>query len=402
MGNRSGQLNGTVWGVSRATGNTSPSGLNDAWSPTQISACGSSVAAQPENDLVVCNGQLNESTNDGGTVTTLAMYPKQPFDIAGRTGKVTFDVSDDSQGSHAAWPEFWYTDRPVPAPFTHESTWIAFPQNGLGVRFAAVCAAGQGALCGPSCPGNNTGPVVTVDSAVVVNNFVGNDSFNGGSLQVRTDGCVAEPTAPGQLNHFELDISQGQIDVYGTDAGTTAPLKHLAVIPNANLTLTRGLVWVEDVHYNANKFGTQRTHTFTWDNVGFDGPVLPRDLAFDALDGLTPNGDGTLNLGWHAAANTPQAVTINGVTGIANASAALLTLNFQNFSAPIALSYSLNGYPAHTQAWPYPDNTTNTWRTTALPVPLNEVVAGTNTIQISANDTLVFANVDLILVGAGG
>jgi hypothetical protein len=241
-----------------------------------------------------------------------------------------------------------------------------------------------------------------VDSAIVVNNFVGNDSFNGGSLQVQADGCVAEPTAPGQLNHFELDISQGQIDVYGTDAGTTAPLKHLAVIPNANLTLTRGLVWVEDVHYNADKFSSQRTHTFIWDNVGFDGPVLPRDLAFDALDNLVPNGDGTLNLGWHAAANTPQPVTINGVTGIGNASTALLTLNFQNFSAPITLTYALNGKPAHTQAWPYPDDTTYTWRTIALPVPLSDVVVGTNTIQLSANDTLVFANVDLIMVGAGG
>jgi hypothetical protein len=35
-------------------------------------------------------------------------------------------------------------------------------------------------------------------------------------------------------------------------------------------------------------------------------------------------------------------------------------------------------------------------------MPLSDVVAGRNTIQLSANDTLLFANVDLISVGAGG
>ena len=25
-------------------------------------------------------------------------------------------------------------------------------------------------------------------------------------------------------------------------------------------------------------------HTFSWADVGFDGPVLPRDLGFDATD----------------------------------------------------------------------------------------------------------------------
>ena len=83
-------------------------------------------------------------------------------------------------------------------------------------------------------------------------------------------------------------MSQNQIDVYATDAGTTAPLHHIAVIQNANLTLTRGLIWIEHVQYNAGKFNSQRTHTFAWDNVGFDGPVLNRDLTFDVLDALTP------------------------------------------------------------------------------------------------------------------
>jgi hypothetical protein len=117
-GNRSGQLNGTLWGVSRTTGDTNlGQGLYDAWSPVQLQGCSGTPVVVPENDIIVCNGQLREASNDNHSVTSLAMYPKQPFDFAGRTGTVTFDVSNDTHGTHAAWPEFWMTDQPVPALF---------------------------------------------------------------------------------------------------------------------------------------------------------------------------------------------------------------------------------------------------------------------------------------------
>ncbi|HTO99373.1 MAG TPA: hypothetical protein VMK66_20135, partial [Myxococcales bacterium] len=81
-GNRSGQLDGTLWGVSRLTGNNNlGQGLLDAWSLSTLDACDGSHPARPDSsDVIVCNGQLRESSNDGGSVTTLALYPKQPFD----------------------------------------------------------------------------------------------------------------------------------------------------------------------------------------------------------------------------------------------------------------------------------------------------------------------------------
>jgi hypothetical protein len=140
------------------------------------------------------------------------------------------------------------------------------------------------------------------------------------------------PRARVHSNHFEIHLSQNQIDIYGTDAGTTTPLKHLVNIANANLTITRGLIWIVDNHYNGNKDGTEPNpptiargvHTFTWDNVGFDGPVLPRDLAFDVMDRLTPasagavedNGCPSVNLGWSIVSPASQTLTVNGVTGI--------------------------------------------------------------------------------------
>ena len=411
IGNRSGQLNGTLWGASRSTGNQNFSSPADGWAPTSVDLCGTPPAT-PENDIAICNGHLVESSDDDGTVTTLAMYPKQPFDFAGRTGKVVFDVSNDSQGSHAAWPEFWMSDKPVPTPFTHEAMGTgnaSLPHDGFGIRFAGVCAPGQGGNCGPNCSSSNTVPVFSVDSAVVVSNYIDNDSFSGGSLQVVPDGCVTESTSPDQLNHIEVEVSQNQIDILATDAGTTSPLKHLATIMNANLTLTRGLIWMEDVHYNGNKFNTQRTHTFVWDNVGFDGPVLPRDLAYDALDNLTPAGSGpggdpTVNLGWFVAPGSPVTVNVNGLTptAITNAAGVLLTYNFWAESSPPTLYYAVNGN-AHSVAWPFP-NMGQSEHTLAVSVPLSDVQAGTNNVTFSADPTgpMNVFNVDLIMLGAAG
>jgi len=96
-GNRSGDLNGTVWGVSRILGDTNfGQGTANAAPPTSLLGCGGASTVLPPHDVIVCNGQLREATNDNasgafeaGTVTVLAMYPKQPFDFAGRSRRQT-------------------------------------------------------------------------------------------------------------------------------------------------------------------------------------------------------------------------------------------------------------------------------------------------------------------------
>src|SRR6202035_4851584 len=128
-----------------------------------------------------------------------------------------------------------------------------------------------------------------------------------------------------------VNVSQNRIEVYGTNAGTTAPLIHLATVPNPDLGFTRGLIWLEDVHYNANKgvdVGIhQAMHTFTWDNVGFDGPILPRDLAFDASDSRTSVAGypALTNLGWVTSASARATITIPKVAGVRRAAGGLLT-----------------------------------------------------------------------------
>jgi hypothetical protein len=428
-GTRSGQLDGNVWGVSRLLGGTNTGqGQYYDVSPTAIQLCGTTYSVIDPNDVQICDGQLVESQFDQTGVTSLAMYPKQPFDIAGRTGTIAFDVSDDSHGGHSVWPELWYVDTPVPTPFVHDSLY-SVPANGFGVRFDATCPADSGGGCGVRfvCPDEPENvPVLTVSSADVVNNYVVNEGSadaaqSPGTLVVTDVGCVVGSSGPGNMNHFELRVSQHEIDVYGTDAGTTGPLKKLAVITNMSLGLTRGLVFIDDNHYNANKTSNgQGVHTFTWDNFAFDGPVLPRDLAFDVLDALIPVGSnypGLLNTGWPVGGlndSTPLTLTVPGVHNVAEASGALLTFNFVDFnyanlSTPVPfISYRVNNGSWQLAAFPFGACPVQNGGpacgeyTISVPVNLADVHSGDNTIQFTATDGAAIANVDLILRGAAG
>ena len=149
---RTGDLNPLVWGVSRTTTNPGQQEWN-LWSAATLN--GASV--RPPNDVRIIGGRLTEAVNDDGGQTTLAMYPKQPFDINGRTGKIAFDLADDSEGIHAAWPEIWFTDQPVPAPHGELSAQFPYARNSFGFSIAGQCEGnvtyGQG----------GSGPYVTVD-----------------------------------------------------------------------------------------------------------------------------------------------------------------------------------------------------------------------------------------------
>jgi hypothetical protein len=412
IGNRSGDLNGTVWGVSRLLGDTNfGQGTANAAPPTSLVGCGGTSTVLPPHDVIVCNGQLREATNDNesgvfdaGTVTVLAMYPKQPFDFGGRTGTIGFDVSNDTHGIHAAWPELWVTDKPVPAPFTHTGSFISLPQHGFGIRFGAQALPGQYGFC----PNFDNTTRWTVDSAVAVRNYVYDDTFGFGTrssmAMMPLDCVVAPPDDSGLTNHVEVRVSQNQIDVYATDAGRSAPLKHIAVVTNANLTFTRGLVWLEDVHYNADKGGppSQRQHTFVWDNVAFDGPFTYRDLSFDALDGNVPIGtNGAINLGKTSGANQSSSWNVLGMPTGPTAEAVRVLFNFFHDDPQPVLNVSVNGH-LHVVPWPYPDNQGYTWRTLAVSIPLTDLLPGTNVVTIGANQTIVTSNVDIVLVNAGG
>lgn len=95
---RSGDLNATLWGVSRTNMrvNLGQGELND-FLPATLLGCGAPQQVPPR-DVRICNGRVLEAAQDGGGQLIVTLYSKQPFDIAGRTGTVVFDLSADSQG----------------------------------------------------------------------------------------------------------------------------------------------------------------------------------------------------------------------------------------------------------------------------------------------------------------
>jgi hypothetical protein len=415
---RTGDLDPNVWGVSRATGFVNfGQGYYNGWAATQLRTCSGTIDVTPPNDVMICSGQLREASNDNpplafeaGNVTTLAMYPKQPFDFAGRTGVVSFDVSNDSHGTHSAWPEFWMSNLPVPTPFNHFDTWEALPQHGFGIRFASVAGAGQLGQC-PN--GNNLAKRRwTVDSAVVVRNYVMDDTTGLGgvrtSMAVKTLDCViSPPDGSGIMNHIELKIAQNQIDVYATDAGVAPSpmtLRHIAVVTNANLSFSRGLIWLEDVHYNADKGDlanpslSQRQHTFVWDNVAFDGPFTYRDFSYDALDVNRANAStDSIDLGKQSAANQTASWNVLNLPANPQATAVRVLFNFYTFNPASTLNVTVNGH-AHPVPYPYPDSLGFTWRTFAVSIPITDLLTGTNVVELGSDQPMITSNVNIVLV----
>jgi hypothetical protein len=329
-----------------------------------------------------------EAVNDGGGVVNLDTYPKQPFDFANRTGRVTFDLSADSDGSHGAWPEFVITDKPVPGTRVSISAGIP-PGAANEVGFSLDgCTSG---------PGGSTG----VGAVFVTRNGVYSD------VSFSSTGCVTKGSAR-SMNHFEVRLSQNHLEVWGTDAGSTT-LRQVAVADNLGLTFTKGLVWLNDVHYNARKAvepcecGTQFNHTFTWDNLGFDGPKTYRDLGFDVADAnvagaAAPAGDPTRRVGYTIGTG-PVTLTTASVRRDQTPTAAQVVLNTYSF-APTVPSISINGGPWIDTAWPTGWVTFN-WSSISIPVPLDQVHDGPNTITFkSADPSTTVSNISIILVAA--
>lgn len=379
---QTGDLDPLLWGVSRSR-DINPAGiLNGAVNSTN--PCSSTSVPAPA-DVRICNGQLVESQNDGGSVTDTDSYPKQPFDFTGRTGKVVFDVSSDSDGTHAAWPEFLITDEPVPGARS-EISFQPTPQAVNEIGFTLALSTGGYAGVG------QTG--VDTFFATVNNTYE--------TVATTQYGTVTKGS-PSALNHVEVDVSKTRIDVYMTEPGKTA-LKHVAGA-DLNLGFTQGLVWLNDVHYNAHKAiepcecGTQFDHAFAWDNLGFDGPKTYRDWGFDvpyntAQGGRSTYGDPEINLGYLIGTG-PTQLAVTGVQ-LGTATKAKVVLNAYTFGGS-TISVAVNGGKAVAHAI----DANFAWRSFSILVPLTDVKAGTNTLTFTSNDgSTTVANVSLILVAA--
>ena len=382
-GTRTGDLDPVVWGVSRLGYAFPNNSLNQIFD-TNLVGCGNTHPVATPADVRICNGQLIEAQNDGHQVDNIDIYPKQPFDFTGRTGTIAFDVSADSEGPHAAWPEIIITDKPVPAARqdisndpNQNNVIPPAAANEIGVVFAGGCIATD----------NTTG----VSEIYVTRNNV----F--ARVPMTQTNCVTRGSST-KMNHFEVRVSQNHIEVWGTDAGSTT-LKQVAVADNIGLTLTRGLVWMADTHYNACKFNTQCDHTFAWDNFGFDGPKTYRDLGFDVPDNTTRPDANSTNTGYLISTG-PMTLTVTGVHHDQTPTAAQIVFNYWNVDTTVP-TISINDNPPITTPGPFAASDTWLWKTISVPIPLNQTHDGNNTITFTSTDgRTIVTNISLILVAA--
>jgi len=179
------------------------------------------------------------------------------------------------------------------------------------------------------------------------------------------------------------------------------------VVSNANLTFTRGLIWLEDVHYNGDKIldparPSQKENTFSWDNVAFDGPFTYRDFSYDAPDNTVPGINGAVNLGKFSLANQTSTWNVPGLPANPKPTAARVLFNFDGAGGtnPKVLNVIVNGH-AHSVPWPYPDQIPSI-RTLAVTIPVTDLIAGTNVVQLGADQAEAFFNVNIVLVDIPG
>jgi len=112
-------------------------------------------------------------------------------------------------------------------------------------------------------------------------------------IEVSNDQRHCVTMKPGQLNHVEVDVSTGHVAIYASPASddgvTFAPVELLAEQDIA-LPFTSGYVQLGVFNHASIKYSDNHAldaYLARFDNVGFDGPVLPVDIAAEVPDPLT-------------------------------------------------------------------------------------------------------------------
>jgi hypothetical protein len=371
----------------------------------QIPACRSGAVANPlpAADSLVCNPSSAIRSHYGLTSTAVQNYGdnsyriSQPFDVAGRTGTIDFDVSLYMQGALLGWPTLAFTSQPYSAPsYLADNSGAATPREGLEVQFNSLCAD-AGAWTA----------FLKVRTYHLFRETLLHDEHGAES------GCTSNvKTAAGRLNHVQVRVSQSHIEVWVSDASADGvhygPLKRTFSAPLA-LTFSRGYVYV-GVHNHATvKYANLPSWTVLWDNIAFDGPRVPASRVSQVSAAATPSGSG-LNMGyWLPATGTAPL----GLPGVSTANVTSATLVFDAFADSISnsnwsgfrFSYRLNGKGWHSAALSADEIALMPRASSfsfSLPVDPHELVNGTNTVQFAGSGFYAgyqpfIGNIDLIV-----
>jgi hypothetical protein len=427
-GGRAGELDHRIWSGSRVQPQmNTTNGLATGIANGTIPACRSGLptTVPPNQDTLICDPN-NDLRNNHMLVTVAAQNYgqngyriRQPFDFAGRTGKIVFDAEGFIYSTLMGWVSLEITEDPVNAPSysvgapgQNNDEGGIVPRNAVEINFSNNCA------------GFAPPPVMGVRLVDVITDY--KDSVT----DPKTPTCVS--TKKGSLNHFEVAISQRKLEIYATDAstdGSTFGQLHMLLSVDLNLPFSRGYVNISTHNHATLKYSgpgnssIPRTDAWTarWDNVGFDGPVINNWREYEVDDALIPGKDApnlpagpVLSIGYVVpdAAMPPKALTIKGVD-LANVTAARLSLSVwmdygQGMPAQFTLRYRLNGKAfidrkvTPGELYVLTNGHTLGQFSMIIDVPLGDLVSGDNVLEVNTVNVPrgyppALSNIDLVL-----
>ena len=400
-GGRGGDVDDAKWSVTRITNLVNPGQGNWITYPLGNGLiCGKTVGGIiPPDDYKICtdsNGpHLTQTADDGGGNVVSSFRPRQPFDFAGRTGVIAFDLGGRQAGGHGFWPEIIITSEASPAPYQDLIGIFPFPRDAIGVEIANQPSCEY--LAGSTYTHNGVSAIKVIRN-YVVSGWGGNDlqADYAGTGKPSDPPCF--PVSDERMNHFELRVSASAIELWVSDPGADPQaLRLVAKKDGLNLPFTRGYVNFQQAHYNAGKddhVNIPKTHTFNWANVGFDGPVLPVEHGYDVPDALVPYRDGSTNIGYAITASKPLAFPLAAMD-LHGAVAASLHLNVYSFNTGRILQFRFNGGAWQDFVSDLPAGKDQ--RSLEIPVPLPLLRAGDNLLEVRAGgpDDLVGGNFDV-------
>jgi hypothetical protein len=285
---REGELDPKKWSVVRAA----QAGLGGEFTTigdyaipvgtATLPSCRADVPAQvvPDQDILICD---TISTLQSNTLLMavaeqnygqVAARIRQPFDFAARTGKIVFDATLQPSGL-LGWVALDITEDPIGAPSylrVQNEENGPVPRNGLEIHFDQNCQVED---------------QVSVNYIIVITNYIHN------IIEVSNDQRHCVSMKPGQLNHVEVDVSTAHVAISASPASddgvTFAPVEML-VEQDISLPFTSGYVQLSVYNHASVKYSDNHSidsYIARFDNVGFDGPVLPVAAAAEVPDVLT-------------------------------------------------------------------------------------------------------------------
>lgn len=388
-GGHAGALDEAKWGFSRwghDLGNVFhffPASTDAGFAP-QATMCGTSFdGLLPPDAIAICEGadaagveslQLQEAFHDTGDFAFYSMLIRQPFDFADRTGTIVLDTElkfNPFNVGHGWWVEVWVVEDPVVVPYHGAPAVASFPRNGVGFAF-------EGFNCDKLAWENSlTRFVVTED------------------YEIRTDGGGGEcfQTAEGVLNHLEIRLSQDRAEVWVSDAGEPETLRQVASMDGLDLPFSRGHVVLQHSAYNAAKDEGTPSQTYRWDNVGFDGPILPRVRGYEVPDNTEDDGQ---TYGWRID-GSGRTFTIADVDP-SDMGSAVFNVSMWPLDGEPTIEFRLNGGSWNTFV-PPDDPGGYQLHSYAIPFDIAQVQTGDNTLEVrSTGPEIPVGNLDVTLI----